>query len=104
MEIDFEQIRGRPLSLALRGWVASVGLAFAAVGLLHVIPGVHAPLMVTVALTTTGLGALLPLLRDGGHLEAPFSRLLLAAGFNPRTCLVARQSLSHPTFPGGAWE
>lgn len=80
MEIDFERIRGRPLSLALRGWVASFGLAFMSVALLHVIPGVHAPMMVTIALTTTGLGTLLPILRDGGLLEAPFGRLLLATG------------------------
>jgi Kef-type K+ transport system membrane component KefB len=80
MEIDFERIRGRPLSLALGGWVASLGLAFLTVALLHVIPGVHAPMMVTIALSTTGLGTLLPILRDGGQLETPFGRLLLAAG------------------------
>jgi Kef-type K+ transport system membrane component KefB len=80
MEIDFVQIRGRPLTLALYGWVVSVALAFLAVGLLHVIPGVHAPLMITIALTTTSLGALLPILRDGGQLETPFGSQLLAAG------------------------
>lgn len=80
MEIDFNRIRGRPLSLGLLGWFASVALAFAAVALLHVIPGVHAPLMVTIALTTTSLGALIPLLRDGGQLDAPIGRMLLAAG------------------------
>lgn len=80
MEVDFEQIRGRPLALALRGWVVSAGLAFVAVGLLHLIPGVHAPMMVTIALTTTGLGTLLPVLRDSGRLDTPFGRQLLAAG------------------------
>jgi Kef-type K+ transport system membrane component KefB len=80
MEIDFERIRGRPLSLALRGWVASVGLALLTVALLHIIPGVHAPIMVTIALTTTSLGTLLPILRDGGQFETPFGRLLLATG------------------------
>jgi len=80
MEIDFSRIRGQPLSLALRGWLASVALAFAAVGLLHVIPGVDAPLMVTAALTTTMLGALIPLLRDQGLLDTPFGGMVLAAG------------------------
>ena len=80
MEIDFGLIRGRPLSLALGGWLASVALGLVAVALLHVIPGVHAPIMVTIALTTTSLGALLSTLRDGGQLETPFGRLLLAAG------------------------
>jgi Kef-type K+ transport system membrane component KefB len=80
MEIDFERIRGRPLSLAVRGWIASVLLAALVVALLHAIPGVHAPTMVIIALTTTGLGTLLPILRDGSLLETPFGRMLLAAG------------------------
>ncbi len=79
-EIDFARIRGRPLSLALRGWVASLGLALLVVALLHVIPGVHTPMMVVIALSTTGLGVLLPILRDGGQLETPFGHQLLAAG------------------------
>jgi Kef-type K+ transport system membrane component KefB len=80
MEIDFERIRGRPLSLAVRGWILSVALAAAVVAVLHAIPHVDAPMMVIIALTTTGLGTLLPILRDGGQLEAPFGRALLAAG------------------------
>ncbi|MQM30120.1 MAG: sodium:proton exchanger [Candidatus Accumulibacter phosphatis] len=80
MEIDFAQVRGRPSSLALRGWLASIGLALAVVALLHFIPHVKAPGMVAIALTTTGLGALLPILRDGEQLETPFGRHVLAAG------------------------
>ena len=80
MEIDFAQVRGRPSSLALRAWLASVALALSVVALLHVIPHVHAPGMVAIALTTTGLGALLPILRDGGQLETSFGRHVLAAG------------------------
>jgi Kef-type K+ transport system membrane component KefB len=80
MEIDFERIRGRSLSLAVRGWILSVALAAAVVAVLHAIPHVDAPMMVVIALTTTGLGTLLPILRDGGQLEAPLGRALLAAG------------------------
>jgi len=80
MELDFERIRGRPLTLALGGWGVSVALGFLAVALLHVVPGVEAPMMVTIALTTTGLATLLPILRDSGQLETGFGRLLLAAG------------------------
>ena len=46
----------------------------------HVIPDVRAPLMVTLALATTGLGVLLPALRDSGQLDSVYGRLLLAAG------------------------
>ncbi len=80
VEIDFERIRGRPLSLALGGWAVSLALAFLAVVVLQLIPGVYAPLMVTLALATTGLGMLLPILRDGGQLETSLGRHLLAAG------------------------
>jgi len=94
MEIDFERIRGRPLSLALRGWAASVGLALLAVVLLHVIPGVHAPMMVTIALTTTALGTLLPILRDGGQFDTTFGRLLLATGMTGEVGPIVAVSLA----------
>jgi Kef-type K+ transport system membrane component KefB len=68
------------LSLATLGWITSVLLGFAAVGLLHVIPEVDAPLMVTLALCTTGLGILIPVFRDSGQLDTPFGRLFVAAG------------------------
>ena len=80
MEIDFSRIRGRPLLLGLRGWALSLLIGLAVVALLHRLPGVHAPLMVTLALATTGLGVLLPVLRDGGQLDTAYGRLLLAAG------------------------
>jgi len=80
MELDFAQIRGRPLTLAASGWAASLLLGFGALKLLDVIPGVNAPMMVTLALCTTGLGVLIPIFRDGGQLGTPFGRLVLAAG------------------------
>lgn len=80
MEIDFNRIQGKPLSFAVRGWFSSVVLAGVVVAVLHVIPDVQAPMMVVIALTTTGLGTLLPILRDSGQLEAPFGRMMLAAG------------------------
>jgi len=47
MDLDFSEIKGRPLNLAVVGWIISVLLGFTAVGLLHAIPQVRAPLMVT---------------------------------------------------------
>jgi Kef-type K+ transport system membrane component KefB len=80
MELDFGEIKGRPLSLAVRAWSVSVLSGMAAVGLLHVIPQVRAPSMVTLALCTTGLGVLIPIFRDGGQLGTSFGRLIVAAG------------------------
>ena len=69
MEADFSRIRGKPLTLALGGWAASLLIGFTVVALLHVVPQVHTPMMVTLALCTTGLGVLLPIFRDGGQLD-----------------------------------
>ena len=80
MELDWARIRGRPLSLAAKGWIFSLLLGFAIIGILHVVPFVQAPLMVALTLATTSLGVLLPVFRDSGQLETPFGRLLLAAG------------------------
>jgi Kef-type K+ transport system membrane component KefB len=80
MELEFSHIKGRPLALGASGWSMSLLIGVTVVGLLHVIPAVHAPLMVTLALCTTGLGTLIPVFRDSGQLETPFGRLFLAAG------------------------
>jgi len=80
MELDFARIRGRPLSLAVRGWTISLVLGLAVTGLLRATPSVHAPLMVALALATTALGTLLPVFRDTGQLDTPFGQLFVAAG------------------------
>jgi Kef-type K+ transport system membrane component KefB len=80
MELDLERVRGRPLTLAIRGWVLSLVLGLVVAALLYVLPIVHSPMMVGLALSTTALGTLLPILRDAGQLETEFGRLVLAAG------------------------
>ena len=79
MELDLDRVRGRPLSLALQGWIVSLGLGIAAAGLLHVFPLVHAPVFIAIALTTTALGLLVPVLRDSADLDTSFGRHVLAA-------------------------
>src|SRR5215475_13430142 len=94
MEIDFGRIRGRPLSLAVGGWIGSVAIAALAVAVLHVIPGVDAPMMVIIALTTTGLGTLLPILRDSALLDTSFGRMVLAVGTLGEVCPIVAVSLA----------
>jgi len=79
MELDWQRIRGRPMSLAAQGWALSLALGLAAAGLLYLLPMVHAPVMIALALTTSSLGTLLPVLRDAGQLETWFGRLFMAA-------------------------
>jgi Kef-type K+ transport system membrane component KefB len=80
LEIDFERLRGRPLALAGAGWLLSLVLAVCAVSVLDAIGFVRAPIMMTIALTTTAIGTLLPILRDAGELETPFGSFVVAAG------------------------
>lgn len=76
-EIDFTAIRGTPIVRAGAGWVVSIVIALA-LGFL-VEPGVGA-VFVAVALASTALGALLPILRDAGLLRTPFGVSILAVG------------------------
>ncbi|MFO1414258.1 MAG: cation:proton antiporter [Burkholderiales bacterium] len=80
MEMDFAQIRGRPLRLALLGWLGTIAIGLLGIGVIDLVGGDVAPWMVVIALATTGLGTLLPILRDGGQLGTPYGRMLLAAG------------------------
>jgi Kef-type K+ transport system membrane component KefB len=80
MELDFADIKGRPLLLAVGGWTLSVLLSVAIVSLLRGIAHVHTPLIVAMALCTTGLGVVAPGFRDSGLLGTAFGRLVLAAG------------------------
>jgi len=80
MELNFKHIRGAPLFLALRGWGLSLVIGVALAALLYATPLARSPLMLTLALCTTALGTLLPMLRDSGQLHTPFGRLFVAAG------------------------
>jgi Kef-type K+ transport system membrane component KefB len=80
MELDFADIKGRPMLLAVGGWTISVLLSLTVVGLLHAIPHVRTPLVVAMAMCTTGLGVVAPGFRDSGLLKTTFGRLILAAG------------------------
>jgi Kef-type K+ transport system membrane component KefB len=79
MELEFARIRGRPLRLALVGWGISLALGLTFAALLHA-SSLHDPMIVALALTTTALGTLLPILRDANQLDTPFGRLFIAAG------------------------
>jgi Kef-type K+ transport system membrane component KefB len=80
IEIDYTRIRGKPLQLAVGGWIFSFALGIGAAFLLRLLGLVGAPLLVALALTTTALGALLPILRDANELSGRFGILTLAAG------------------------
>ena len=79
-EIDFERIKGKPLSLGAWGWLVSLVLAYGIGGALAAAGVVLSFLYTGSALATTAIGTLIPILRDGGELRTRFGTYLLAAG------------------------
>jgi len=80
MELDFSALKGPPLRLGALGWLLSITLALAATHALAWAGLVSDPLLVAVALATTAIGTLLPILREAGELDTRFGRFVLGAG------------------------
>jgi Kef-type K+ transport system membrane component KefB len=99
-EIDFQRIRGRPLTLGAWGWLLSVALAYAIGGALAAAGVVISFLYTGSALATTAIGTLIPIMRDTGELRTRFGTYLLAAGavgeFGPILLITLILSTSHP--------
>jgi Kef-type K+ transport system membrane component KefB len=77
-EIDFRAIKGRPIGRASLGWILSLALGLV-VGLL-LAPSIEAGIFIGIALTSTALGTIMPMLRDAGELSTPFGRAVTAVG------------------------
>lgn len=80
LELEKHAIRGRSGNLALIGWLATVALACLAAGILEYLGIIRDFLGVAIALTSTALGTLLPILRDKGLLKTPFGTYFMGAG------------------------
>ncbi|MGZ8223496.1 MAG: cation:proton antiporter [Methylobacter sp.] len=80
LEIDFDRIRGRPLTLAVGGWFLSLSVAMVCMFVFTVIGLIQTPpVLAAVALSTTALGVLVPILRDRGELNSGFGTYMVAA-------------------------
>ena len=77
-EIDFRAIRGRPIGRATIGWVISLAAGFGIAVLLA--PSLSAAAFIGIALTSTALGTIMPVLRDSGDLRTPFGVAVIALG------------------------
>ena len=78
LEIDLPRVRGRPLQRALAGWIISLTLGIGIGVALSRIDGARSGLILGMAITTTALGTLLPILRDGGESGTTFGTSVLA--------------------------
>ncbi|EME19082.1 sodium/proton antiporter [Rhodococcus triatomae BKS 15-14] len=79
-EIDTDELTGRGGRRALVTWVICLALAFAVIGLLGVTGAINAEIAVAIALTSTALGTLLPILKDSGMIATRIGRTVLNHG------------------------
>lgn len=76
-EIEFTAFRGRTGRGAVFGWLISLALGVGITWL--VFPG-EVAIIVGIALCSTALGTILPILRDAGELRTPFGKAIGAIG------------------------
>jgi Kef-type K+ transport system membrane component KefB len=79
-ELDPRLLRQEPGRLAIGGWLMSAAIAVGVAAGLTAAGYIRDYVPVGLALTTTALGTLLPILRDNGMLGGEFGRHVFAAG------------------------
>jgi Kef-type K+ transport system membrane component KefB len=80
LEIELDAVQGRPVKIALAGWIACIAASLAMAFAAHRLGMFNAWIIVGLALSTTALGVLVPILRDSGRLDSNFGRHALAVG------------------------
>jgi Kef-type K+ transport system membrane component KefB len=79
-EMNPSILRGRPMRNALIGWGITLVIALAAASAISAAGLGSATLLTTLAVSTSSLGALMPILRDAGMLVPPYGPMVLVAG------------------------
>src|SRR3954447_26205117 len=87
-EIELKELTGAGGRRALVTWLISFGLAALAVVSLAKVVGIHSEIAIAIALSSTALGTLLPILKDAGLLGTPFGNTLVNHGAMGELCPV----------------
>ncbi|MCX5042835.1 cation:proton antiporter [Aldersonia sp. NBC_00410] len=102
-ELDPKELSGRGGRRALVTWLCCLGLAFAVLGLLGLGTQINAEIAVAIALTSTALGTLLPILKDRGLVDTALGRTVLNHGaFGELGPIVAMALLLGARGPGAS--
>lgn len=80
LELDLQQLRGRPLRVGTVGFVISFAIAVAGALVLGQLDLVQTPLVVAVAVCSTSVGIVIPVLADTGNLKTPVGMATVAGG------------------------
>ena len=78
LEVDYDRLRGKVLRLTSLAYVVSVGLALLVGLALKAGDLIRSPLLIAIMLSATGLGIILPILKDAGETSTPFGRVVVA--------------------------
>ena len=79
-EIEVREVTGKGGRLAALTWLTSLLLALLVIFVLGTLTVISAELVVSIAVTSTALGTLLPILRDNGMLKTPVGAAVLNHG------------------------
>jgi Kef-type K+ transport system membrane component KefB len=79
LEIDFARLRGELLRVTLFAFALSFGIALAVGYGLRAGNIVRSPLLLAIILSATGLGIILPILKDAGQTATSFGQVVVAA-------------------------
>lgn len=80
MELEGRAVRGQSGRLAATGWFASLAVASLLAIVMTATGKIEDTIGVAIALTSTALGTLLPILRDRGELGTRFGTMFMGAG------------------------
>lgn len=80
LELEQRAIRGQSGKLAAIGWIISLGLALIVAFIFVATEKAHGVVGIAIALTSTALGTLLPMIRDRGELDSKFGTFFMGAG------------------------
>jgi Kef-type K+ transport system membrane component KefB len=101
-EIEFTVFRGRPGRAAVVGWLISLAVG---VGITWLFAPGEVAIVIGIALCSTALGTLLPILRDTGELRTPFGQAVGAVGavgeFGPLIAISIFLGASNPGIEAG---
>src|SRR5713226_5410581 len=79
MEVELERLRGRLLVFVGSGFLLSLGLALLVGYGLYLAGQVISPLLIAIILVATGLGIVIPVLKDAGESSSDFGQLVIAS-------------------------
>jgi len=78
LEVELERVRGRLLVFVGSGFLLSFGLALLVGYGLYLAGQVVSPLLIAIILVATGLGIVIPVLKDAGESASDFGQLVIA--------------------------